>query len=80
MKNMNDIRQMLCEEIDSLREKKTTPASVNAIVNATGKILSTIKLELEYAKLAGKEPVNDFIQLTDKVQLQNGERSPKSKS
>lgn len=67
MKNMNDIRRMLCEEIEKIRENKTTAANVNAITNATGKILSTIKLELEYAKLSNKKVVdNGFIQLEEK--------------
>lgn len=65
MKTMNEIRNILCEEIDALREKKTTPANVNAIVNATGKILTTIKMELEYAKSVGKQANMQFIQLED---------------
>lgn len=65
MKTMNEIRNLLCEEIDALREKKTTPANVNAIVNATGKILTTIKMELEYAKSVGKQANMQFIQLED---------------
>lgn len=69
MQNMNDIRAMLCDEIQRLRENKTKPADVNAITNATGKILSTIKLEMEYAKLLNKQPDVAFIQLSDKVTL-----------
>ena len=65
MKTMNEIRNILCEEIDALREKKTTPANVNAIVNATGKILTTIKMELEYAKSVGKQANMQFIHLED---------------
>ena len=65
MKSMNQIREMLCEEIDALRAKKTTPANVNAVVNATGKILTTIKMELEYAKSLGKQANMKFIELDD---------------
>lgn len=61
MKNMDEIRTMLCEAIEDLKSEKTTAANVNAVVNATGKILSTIKLEMEYAKLIGKQPKFDFI-------------------
>lgn len=39
-----------------IREGNTTAASVNAISNATGKILSTVKLEMEYYRLIGKTP------------------------
>ncbi len=56
MKNLNQLRDILSEEIDSLRAKKTTAENVNAICNATGKFLSSIKLELEYAKIMGKQP------------------------
>lgn len=70
MKNMNEIRALLADEIQKLRKKTTTPASLNAIVNATGKIISTIKLELEYAKLVGKSPaLNGFIQVEEKRAL-----------
>lgn len=55
---------MLCEEIDALRAKTTTPANVNAIVNATGKILTTVKMEMEYAKLMNKQPNLQFMALS----------------
>lgn len=65
MKTMHDLRQMLSEEIDSIRAKKTTPGAVNAICNATGKFLSTIKLEMEFAKMIGKQPSVRFLTLMD---------------
>lgn len=64
MKTMQQIREMLCEEIDALRAKTTTPANVNAIVNATGKILTTVKMEMEYAKLMNKQPDLKFMSLS----------------
>jgi hypothetical protein len=66
MKTMHDLREMLSQEIDNIRDKKTTPGAVNAICNATGKFLSTIKLEMEFAKMFGKQPTGSFIQLMDK--------------
>lgn len=63
--DVNGLRTILAEEIMKLREKKTTPANVNAITNATGKILSTIKLEIEYNKAIGRTPKIDFIRLSD---------------
>ena len=56
IKNINDLRKILSEEIDKLRNGDTTPANINAITNATGKIFSSIKLEMEYAKLLGEKP------------------------
>ena len=60
-KNINDLREILSEEITKLREGKTTPATINAITNATGKIFSSIKLQMEYAKLLGEKPDIKYI-------------------
>jgi len=61
--DINSLRVILAEEIDSLRKGQSTAANVNAIVNATGKILSTVKLEMEYGKIIGKTPDIDFIKI-----------------
>ena len=63
LKTVNDMRIMLTEEIIKLRNGETSAANVNAIVNATGKILSTVKMEIEYNKLLGKVPTIPFIQV-----------------
>jgi hypothetical protein len=69
MKNMNDMRAMLCEEIQNIRDGKQTASNLNAIVNATGKILSTIKMEIEVAKITNKQPKISFIELEETVKL-----------
>jgi len=61
LKSVEDMRVMLSEEITKLREGNTNAANVNAIVNATGKILSTVKLEIEYNKMIGSTPNIPFI-------------------
>lgn len=61
IKTVNDLRTILAEEIGKIRSGETTAANVNAIVNATGKILTTVKMEIEYNKLIGKTPQIDFI-------------------
>lgn len=61
--NIRELREILGEEIQKLREEKTTPANVNAITNATGKVLSTVKLEMEYCKLIGRAPKIEFLQI-----------------
>ncbi len=65
MKTMNEIRELLSDQMDDIRAKKTTPGAVNAICNATGKFLSTIKLEMEFAKMSGKQPSGNFIRLME---------------
>jgi hypothetical protein len=65
--NLNELRGILSDELQRLRDGDTTAANVNAISNATGKILSTVKLEMEYAKLTGKTP--------DIPMLKNGKKA-----
>lgn len=62
IRTVNDLRVILAEEITKIRAGTTTAANVNAITNATGKILSTVKMELEYNKLLGKTPFIPFIE------------------
>jgi hypothetical protein len=54
--SLSDLRSILSEQIEKIRTGQATAASVNAISNASGKILSSIKLELEYHKMIGKTP------------------------
>lgn len=54
--SLNELRSILSEQIEKIRDGQATAASVNAISNATGKILSSVKLELEYYKMIGKQP------------------------
>ena len=65
IKTINDLRVILAEEINKIRNGTTTAANVNAITNATGKILSTVKMEIEYNKLLGKTPLIPFIESAD---------------
>ena len=66
LNTVNDMRSILADEIKKLRDGNTTASNVNAIVNASGKILSTIKIEMEYCKLTGTTPRIDFIKKGDK--------------
>ena len=66
IKAIQDLRVVLVEEIVSLRAGKTTAANVNAVTNATGKIFSSVKLEMEYNKLIGQTPNIPFIEITPK--------------
>ena len=52
---LNELRGILSDEIKRLRDGDTSAASANAVSNATGKILSSIKLEMEYQKLTGRK-------------------------
>jgi len=60
VKSMSDIRQLLAEQMDALKQEKTTAGTVNAMCNATGKFLATIKLEMEFARMVGRQPEGTF--------------------
>ena len=55
-RTLSDLRDILADEIEKIRAGKTTPANVNAVTNATGKILQSIRIEIDVAKLTGKKP------------------------
>ena len=63
---VNDLRKILAEEISKVRSGDTTAANVNAIVNASGKILTTIKMEIDYAKLSGKPLAINWLDVETK--------------
>lgn len=60
-RTINDLRNLLVEEIMMIRDGVRAPKEANAIVNATGKIIATVKMEFEYAKLTGTVPKIPFM-------------------
>lgn len=53
---ISELREELSAAIIGIKEGNQTAANANAITNAVGKVLSTVKLEMEYCKLTGKTP------------------------
>ena len=51
---MDDLRQVILDEIEALDAKISTPAIANAKFNGIGKVLSTVKLEIEYSRYVKK--------------------------
>ena len=60
--NINEIREVLCETIQAVREKTITPDAAEAISNASGKIVATFRVELEYRRMRGEVPHTSFMQ------------------
>ena len=44
----------MSDQIRKIEAGQTTPAKVNAISNATGKILASVRLQMDYHRLSGK--------------------------
>ena len=60
-KTMQDYRDILGEEIESLRNKKISPVRMKAVVYAVNQYIKSIKAELEYQKLMGtKKEMSQF--------------------
>ena len=52
--DMNDLREVILDQIKGLKSKETTPAVANAVFNGVGKVLSTVKMEIEYSRYIKK--------------------------
>lgn len=65
IRNTSDLRSVLAEQIQKLREGKISPAHANAIANSTGKWISSVRLEMEAAKMTGKQIRFPYLQLAE---------------
>lgn len=75
MKNLEELRDFLANELQRVSSGDITPAAANASANLTGKILSSVKLELEYNKMTGHKPDINFLGKTNKDKLQKLENN-----
>ena len=55
-KTLNELQAILSDQIDKIAADETTPAKVNAVVNATAAILRTVKMQMDYYRMIGKTP------------------------
>lgn len=62
LKTTTELRNILCETITAVREKSMTPDAAEAISNASGKIISSLRVELEYRRMRCEVPQIPFIQ------------------
>ena len=63
---ISELRGELSASIRGIRSGCETAANANAISNAVGKILATVRLEMEYCKLTGKIPEIPLLQAVKK--------------
>lgn len=59
--NVEELRAFLANELERVSTGEITPASANASANLAGKVLSSVKMELEYNKMAGATPNIGFL-------------------
>ena len=61
MKNMKDVRNKLVELCQSLENGSLDIKTVGEMHNGIGKIINTVRTQLEYSKLRKEKPQIDFM-------------------
>lgn len=61
IKTTTELRDILCETITAVRQKTMTPDAAEAISNASGKIIASLRVELEYRRMRCEVPQIPFI-------------------
>jgi hypothetical protein len=62
----SELRTVLCETIAAVRDKTMPPDAADAISNASGKIIASLRVELEYRRMRGEVPALPFMESTGK--------------
>ncbi len=61
MKNVIELRNELCAVFDEIRADAIKAPVARELVNAAGKIINSVRLELEYAALRKEVPIIEFL-------------------
>ena len=56
-----ELRAALCETIAAVRDKTMAPDAAEAISNVSGKIIASLRVELEYRRMRGEVPTLPFL-------------------
>lgn len=70
MRNVLDLRDELVTVFDSLKAGEMKRNDTKEMANVAGKIIGTVKLQLEYSKLTGRKPDIDFLNDGEKVEIE----------
>lgn len=62
--DITSLRNELLEVFDQLRSGKMKPAMAKEINNTAGKVIGSVKVQLEFCKLSGSKPEIKFLQGT----------------
>ena len=60
--NMTDLRKEMCSTLVSLKAKRIEPQIAQEINNAAGKIISSVKVEMDYARQCKVLPELEFME------------------
>jgi hypothetical protein len=59
--NVDELREFLSKEMEKVSSGESTPANANAQANLAGKIIQSVKIELDYNKMVGANPSIKFL-------------------
>jgi hypothetical protein len=71
-KDITELRDQLLDAFDSVKSDPRRALQVKEMTNAAGKILGTVKAQMEYALLKGEEPDIAFLGKTSGRPLRPG--------
>ena len=61
MKTMKEVRERIVKTIDDLESGKIDLKTAGEMHNGIGKIINTVRTQLEYSKLRKEKPQIDFM-------------------
>ena len=61
IKNNTDLRKMICKTMIDVRSGSCDTAVASEVNNAAGKIVQTVKLDMEYSRQRKETPVIEFM-------------------
>lgn len=71
-KDITELRDQLLDAFDCVKTDPRRAMQVKEMSNAAGKVLGTVKAQLEYALLKGEEPDIPFLGKTSGKPLRSG--------
>ncbi len=81
MKQMRTARQIvenLDAQLTKLNKDTTTPAKANSVAHVTGKMIAMARLQMDFARMVGKVPKMDFIELENRPQQAKPMKAPQN--
>lgn len=70
--NITELRDQLLEAFDQLKGDPRRAMQAKELTNTAGKVISTLKAQIEYAMLRGEEPEIPFMGVTKGKPLKPG--------
>ena len=65
MKNIADLRDDLVNIFDGLKDNTMLPEKAAQLTNCAGKIIGSLRVEMEYSDLRQERPEIDFMKKAD---------------